>query len=167
MTENSDGKLSVSRRKLLNYSWRLAGLLALGEAGYVGLRYLDSRQPEGAFGSVITAGRIDDFLPGSITPFEQARFYLVRMPDGGFIALYTKCTHLACIVSWDANRGHFFCPCHGSEFDRNGDVDNPPAPRPLDRFPITLEKNRVKVDTGKPIQRKKASPDDFVYDVEA
>jgi hypothetical protein len=42
-------------------------------------------------------------------------------------------------------------------------VINAPAPRPLDRFAITIENGIVKVDTGTPIQRDHASDSDLVY----
>jgi hypothetical protein len=40
---------------------------------------------------------------------------------------------------------------------------NPPAPRPLDRFPVTIENDVILVDTGEPIQRDHAQPSDIVY----
>ena len=44
-----------------------------------------------------------------------------------------------------------------------GDVLNPPAPRPLDLFPITIEDGLVKVDTGSPITRQDFDPSQMVY----
>ena len=88
------------------------------------------------FGSVITCGQVTDFPNGSVTPFNEGRFYLVRLQDGGFLALYRKCTHLGCAVPWDATKSMFVCPCHASEFDNTGSVKNPPAPRPLDLFAV-------------------------------
>jgi cytochrome b6-f complex iron-sulfur subunit len=157
---------TMSRRKFLTMSWRTAGALMLGMGGYHGARYLSSTQERGVFGQVVTAGRLRDFPPDSVTYFEAARFFLVRMADGGFLALYSKCTHLACVVSWDADAGQFFCPCHGSQFETNGDVLNPPAVRPLDRFPVLIEGERVqrvKVDTGQRIEQDAPTADVLVY----
>ncbi len=154
-----------SRREFLSLSWRVLGVLAVGEGAYLGLKYLASRPTDGVFGEEVTAGKVEDFPPGTITPFFNARFFLVRFEDGGFLALYVKCTHLACVVNWDEDKGRFLCPCHGSQFERNGAVINPPAPRPLDRFPVTIDdKDRVKVDTGQRIQRDSAAADALVYD---
>ncbi len=44
-------------------------------------------------------------------------------------AISTVCTHLGCIVKPDA--GGFHCPCHGSRFDRAGEVQKGPAPAAL------------------------------------
>ncbi len=153
----------VSRRDFLKLAWGAAGTLALLEAGGVALTFLSPRVAEGEFGSVFTAGAVEDFPPGSVTAFNNGRFYLVRMEDGGFLALYRKCTHLGCAVPWDQAVGQFVCPCHGSVFETDGQVLNPPAPRPLDRFPVLIEDGQVKVDTGTVIERDHASPDDLVY----
>jgi cytochrome b6-f complex iron-sulfur subunit len=140
----------------------LGGLVAI-EAAIVGFGYAAPRVGEGQFGSVITCGQVTEFPNGSVTPFNEGRFYLVRLQDGGFLALYRKCTHLGCAVPWDAAKSMFVCPCHASEFDDTGALKNPPAPRPLDLFKISIEGGAVKVDTGTPIQRDHYDPSQVVY----
>ena len=93
---------------------------------------------EGGFGGIIPAGQADSFAVGSVTPFTQGRFYLVHLSDGGFLALYRKCTHLGCAVPWEPAEGRFVCPCHASAFEIDGQVINAPAPRPLDRFAVSI-----------------------------
>jgi cytochrome b6-f complex iron-sulfur subunit len=161
--QNETQNTELSRRDFLKWAWGAAGIVVLGEAGYVTYRYLSPKVSAGEFGGIFTVGLVDDFPPGSVTPFNEGRFYLVRTDDGGFLALYRKCTHLGCAVPWDQAKGQFVCPCHASAFEPDGDVINPPAPRPLDRFPITIENGEIKVDTGETIQRDKASPGDVVY----
>lgn len=158
MTDNN-----VSRRDFLKIAWGAAGALAAAEVGGVVLSFFSPRVVEGEFGGMIEAGAVESFPLGSVTPFTQGRFYLVRMPDGGFIALYRKCTHLGCAVPWEPAEGKFVCPCHGSQFEQDGQVINTPAPRPLDRFAVIIENGIVKVDTGTPIQRDRASAADFIY----
>lgn len=153
----------VTRRDFLKVVWGAAGLVAVAQAGGVALSFLSPRAAEGEFGSIFEIGQVDDFPPGSVTPFNAGRFYLIRMEDGGFLALYRKCTHLGCAVPWDQAQGKFVCPCHASAFEMNGQVINPPAPRPLDRFPVTIEGGVVRVNTGEAIQRDQATADDFVY----
>lgn len=153
----------LSRRDFLNIAWGAAGALALVEAGGVALSFFSPRIVEGEFGGVIEAGTADSFPVGSVTPFTQGRFYLVRMQDGGFLALYRKCTHLGCAVPWNPAEGRFVCPCHASAFEMDGQVINTPAPRPLDRFAVTIVGGIVKVDTGTPIQRDHSNPNELVY----
>jgi cytochrome b6-f complex iron-sulfur subunit len=43
----------------------------------------------------------------------------------------------------------FECPCHGSQYNQVGEKKAGPAPRGMDRFPITVGGNGdVTVDTG-------------------
>jgi len=162
---NETTSTTTSRRGFLKIAGGvLGGVIAL-ELGAVALSYSAPRVAEGAFGSVMTCGKIDEFPNGSVTPFNEGRFYLVRLADGGFLALYRKCTHLGCAVPWDATKQAFVCPCHASEFDNVGTVKNPPAPRPLDLFTVLVdtERGEVKVDTGTAIQRDKYDPSQVVY----
>ena len=154
---------ATSRRDFLKLAWGASGLLALLGGSAVSLKFFAPRITDGEFGSVITAGNVGDFPPGSVTPFNAGRFYLVRLKDGGFLALYRKCPHLGCAVPWDQAEGKFICPCHASAFEGNGSLINPPAPRPLDRFKVIIENGEIKVDTSKQIQRDQARPNDVAY----
>lgn len=46
-------------------------------------------------------------------------------------ALNAVCTHLGCVVPWVPAENKFKCPCHGSQYDRNGKVIRGPAPLSL------------------------------------
>jgi len=162
MTSNTTST-PLSRRDFLQTAWfSLGGIVAL-ELGGLTLAYLQPRLTEGEFGSIITVGQVSDYPPGSVTHISNGRFYLVRLEDGGFIAVYQRCTHLGCSVPWDQTLGKFVCPCHNSQFTTKGEVLNPPAPRPLDIFPITIEDGLIKVDTSKPTQRQRFDTTQVVY----
>jgi glycine/D-amino acid oxidase-like deaminating enzyme/nitrite reductase/ring-hydroxylating ferredoxin subunit len=51
--------------------------------------------------------------------------------DGQRHARSAACTHLRCVVSWNALEKSWDCPCHGSRFDPYGNVLNGPALHPL------------------------------------
>ena len=64
-------------------------------------------------------------------------------------ALQAECTHLGCLVGpWNPLSQRFVCPCHGSEYKRDGSVARGPAPKPLklakvgtdDKGQVVLEK---------------------------
>ena len=145
---------NLSRRDFLKIAWAFLGGVTVLETTGVFLAYLQPRLVEGEFGSIITAGLVDDFPPNSVTHIPNGRFYVVRIGDGGFLAVYHRCTHLGCTVPWDSTAQKFICPCHNSQFDQQGTVENPPAPRPLDLFALTSEDGQIKVDTGNLIQRQ-------------
>jgi cytochrome b6-f complex iron-sulfur subunit len=142
------------RRSFLRLAWIGLGVAALGEAAWIVASFLRPRrrEPQSA-ATLVVAGPAESFVPGSVVAFPQGKFYLVRLADGGFLALSRQCTHLGCSVPWDEAAGRFACPCHASVFDLRGTVLQPPAPRPLDLFPIRIENGIVKVDTTAPIRR--------------
>ncbi len=162
-TSNNPTHSQLKRRDFLKLTWAALGGLAAVELGGLALAYMQPRPAEGEFGGVITAGKVDDFPANSVTQIPNGRFYVVRLADGGFMALYQRCTHLGCNVPWNQTAGAFICPCHSSQFDRQGDVQNPPAPRPLDLFAVTIADGMIQVNTGQPIQRQAFDPSQVVY----
>lgn len=45
--------------------------------------------------------------------------------------LNAVCTHLGCVVPWNASENKFICPCHGSQYNNQGKVVRGPAPLSL------------------------------------
>lgn len=155
----------VTRRETLRRLWRILGIVALFEIVAAAGWYLWPRKPrpkEGAYGGVVTAGPVDGFAAGSVTAFAKGQFYLVRLEDGGFLALSRKCTHLGCTVPWSEVDRRFACPCHASAFGVTGEVLSPPAPRPLDLYRVTIEDGVVKVDTSVAVVRERFEPSQAV-----
>ncbi len=137
-----------SRRSFLWKAWFGLAAVALVEAAWVVIDLLKPRRVVADETAVVTAGPVERFEPGSVTAFPQGKFYLVRLDDGGFLAVSRECTHLGCTVPWVEAERQFVCPCHASAFDLRGDVINPPAPRALDRFEVRIENSVVKVNTA-------------------
>ena len=149
-----------TRRGFLGRVWLLLGGVALVEAVWVVGEFFRPRgRRDGSDddSTVFVAGPIERFEPGTVTAFPEARFYLARLSEGGFLALSRECTHLGCTVPWVADEERFICPCHASSFDITGEVLSPPAPRPLDVFPVRIENETVKVELGGPVRRQSAS----------
>ncbi|HRQ37251.1 MAG TPA: Rieske 2Fe-2S domain-containing protein [Chloroflexota bacterium] len=152
---------SLTRRDFLKMGLgALSGLAVLEVAG-ASLFFMQPRHLEGEFGAVVNAGPVESFPVGSVTEFPDGRFYLIHLSDG-FLALSNRCTHLGCAVNWQANSQQFFCPCHASSFDMQGDVQNPPAPRALDTFAIEIIDGQVFVNTGRAQQRDHFTPEQMV-----
>jgi cytochrome b6-f complex iron-sulfur subunit len=119
----------------------------------------------GAFGGNVVAGNVSDYNIGDVTQWRDGKFYITRVPEG-FMALYWKCPHLGCTVPWAptdpsmpgppdggdqafTDKGRFKCPCHGSIYNRYGQIIQGPAPRPMDHFPMTFDATgRITVSTG-------------------
>jgi len=56
--------------------------------------------------------------------------YLVVENDGSLASygVNAVCTHLGCVVPWNAAENKFACPCHGSQYNNQGKVVRGPAP---------------------------------------
>ncbi|MAF33654.1 MAG: Rieske (2Fe-2S) protein [Desulfobacterales bacterium] len=88
----------------------------------------------------VKIGKPSEFLPGMVdTRFKDKNgVWIIRDEEDSLIAIKTVCTHLGCTPNWIESRNKFKCPCHGSGFLRSGLNVEGPAPRPLDRYKITL-----------------------------
>jgi cytochrome b6-f complex iron-sulfur subunit len=149
-------EIDEPRRSFLSWVAALLGVLAVIEAGWIGATFLGTRRSRASLQEAPefqVAGPVERFEPGSVTAFRDGHFYLVRLDDGGFLALHRKCTHLGCTVPWIADEQRFTCPCHASAFDIRGDVLSAPAVRALEMFAVRIDNGVVKVDTNKPIRR--------------
>lgn len=150
-------------------------MIRLGLAGTLGLFLLEAvgaflvffwPRKFGVFGSVVSIGKPGQYAIGSITTLTQAKLFLSHVPEG-FLAMYWKCPHLGCTVQWHPEEpsedtiekmGRFHCPCHGSIYDRHGQIISGPAPRPLDMFKLTLVNGNLVADTGDITQRAHWEP---------
>ena len=74
---------------------------------------------------------------------EKVTAWVVKSPDGNVVAFGPRCTHLGCAHHWDDNKAKFVCPCHNSFFAKTGAVLSGPAPRPLDRYSVKIEGNKL------------------------
>ncbi len=74
---------------------------------------------------------------------EKVTAWVVKSQDGGVVAFGPRCTHLGCAHHWDDNQAKFVCPCHNSFFSKTGVVLSGPAPRPLDRYTVKIEGNKL------------------------
>jgi cytochrome b6-f complex iron-sulfur subunit len=140
----------VSRRDFFKLLLTSVGGLVMAEVGLVGYRFFRSGSQAGRMGGRVTAGPLTNFPPGTITEFSNEGFFLIHTKEGDLKALYRRCPHLGCTVDWVAEKEHFYCPCHGSSFDKAGKFDGPPVPRNLDKFAVNIDNNMVIVDTSRP-----------------
>lgn len=161
---------TLARRRILRFAgWAAVATLLLEFGGcFVGFFY---PLRTGAFGSRIPAASLSSLKIGDVIDNVEGRFYLVRLQEG-LMAYYKRCTHLGCTYRWFPQdkidfggrtfEGLFRCPCHGSVFNRYGEVVGGPAPRPLDVMAIIVQGDTVIVDTGKISQRERWDPSQAV-----
>jgi cytochrome b6-f complex iron-sulfur subunit len=133
----SPEKKAVNRREFLNFVWLVSlGFFTLDLAG-VSYLFALPRFREGEFGGQINMGTISELPPPGSSPVNYPKVKLwLSNTETGVMALYKVCTHLGCLFNWREQEGKFVCPCHGSQFQSNGDYIRGPAPRSLDRFVV-------------------------------
>ena len=86
----------------------------------------------------IAAARADDTADMRDPEPDSAR---VQRPE--WLVVIGICTHLGCVPLGQQGRdvgdwGGWFCPCHGSHYDRAGRIRKGPAPRNLDLPPYAF-----------------------------
>lgn len=121
---------------------------------------------EGEFGGRFTLTRkVADYTTSQAPDLNPTgKFYMVKVDQGvpvadgttpaqdqqGIQAIYQVCTHLGCLIPFQAAENRFICPCHGSTFERNSDYVRGPAARNLDQFVVEIgQDGTIIVDTGR------------------
>jgi nitrite reductase/ring-hydroxylating ferredoxin subunit len=72
---------------------------------------------------------VEGLAPGEGTVARiGGKLYAVSRDDSGELCMLSaRCTHLGCIVGWNAADRAWECPCHGSRFAADGTVVQGPA----------------------------------------
>ncbi len=134
-----------------------AAAVAVPAAGFL-VAPLFEKEP----GKWRTVGRKGDFpigetnlvsyVDGSPLPWAgvaaKSAAWLRREAEDEFIAFSVNCTHLGCPVRWEPGAQLFLCPCHGGVYYRDGAVAAGPPPRPLSRYPVRVEQDKVQIKTS-------------------
>lgn len=112
------------------------------------------------------AGTPDDYDTGVDERWKTVYGVWIVKQEGKLVALSNICTHLGCIPNWLPAELKFKCPCHGSGYYMNGINFEGPAPRPLERYKITMtDTGKIKVDKTKLYRYEKGQwdhPDSYI-----
>lgn len=150
-------KVDTSRRFFLA-NWFAIGMAAM-TAAIVGMllgtvRFLFPNvlsEPPSKF----KVGEPSAFEEGKVNErFKDQGTWIVRH-QGTIYALSTTCTHLGCTPNWLEAEQKFKCPCHGSGFKITGVNFEGPAPRPLERWALSVgDDGQLVVDKSKKFQKE-------------
>ena len=139
-----DNSISPDRRRFfLTILLGGVGAALAGLAAWPVWTYLAPRKGAGAGEKVK--------VPREKVPIGQAHFFtfqghpavVVQPSAGKYIALTAVCTHLGCIVKWEADKEDFLCPCHGGRYSPDGQVTAGPPPKPLESYPVAIQGDQV------------------------
>jgi len=131
----------ASRRQFLGLGLGVLALSVAGETVWVMLKGLEAGakappQPVEVQVGDIPVGGTKDIAYGT----DPA---LVMRSEDGVLVLSLVCTHLGCIVKWNAEKQAFHCPCHAASFDKTGRVTGGPPPAPLERLPFKQTGDKI------------------------
>jgi Rieske Fe-S protein len=132
----------VTRREFARYLVLGAGAIAVGNVGlaaWTQLRSINTGSPR-----AIVA--LDAVPIGSTYLFDYPAgadpAILLRLADDEVVAFSQKCTHLGCVVYYQADENRWHCPCHEGNFDTvTGDVVSGPPTRPLGRIDVEIRED--------------------------
>jgi cytochrome b6-f complex iron-sulfur subunit len=116
--------------------------------------------------SRVKVGFPENYEEGKVTDrFKENNMWVIRH-EGKIYALSTTCTHLGCTPNWLESAAKFKCPCHGSGFYISGINFEGPAPRPLERWAISIgDDGQLVVDKSKKFQQERgewSNPESFI-----
>ena len=133
------GEEEVTRREFARYLVLGAGAIAAGNVGlavWTQLRSINTGEPRPivALASVPVG---DTYLFRYPTEADPA--ILLRVDEREVVAFSQQCTHLGCVVYYQANENRWHCPCHEGNFATlSGDVISGPPTRPLGRIDVEV-----------------------------
>ena len=157
------GSPVMNRREFLSWSVLAWGAFIAATTGALSivLRYMFPNvlfEPQNSF----KAGYPEDYETGVVDERWKEKYgvWIVRTTEGIY-ALAAICTHLGCTPNWLPAENKFKCPCHGSGFNKLGVNFEGPAPRPLERYRISLaEDGQILIDKSKKYQQEKGQWND-------
>jgi len=96
----------------------------------------------------VALGPAADLTRGEARPFaypgKDNPALLIHLPNGEWRAYDGTCTHLSCVVYWDAASERLICPCHNAAFSaETGAVLMGPPRRPLPRIELSIENGTI------------------------
>ncbi len=164
---SEDIRRSLNRREFLSFLTLGWAAFAAATGGLLSLAFRFSYpnvnfEPEMDF----LAGVPKDYDNGVDERWKNKYGVWMIKLDGKLAALSNICTHLGCIPNWLPAELKFKCPCHGSGYYSSGINFEGPAPRPLERYKITLNpEGKIVVDKTKVFRYEKGEwehPDSFL-----
>lgn len=133
------GEEEVTRREFARYLVAGAGAMAIGSVGlatWTQLRSINTGSPR-AIVALDTVAVGATYLFGYPSDADPA--VLLRVADAQVVAFSQKCTHLGCVVYFEAGAGRWHCPCHEGNFEvLTGAVISGPPTRPLGRIDVEV-----------------------------
>jgi Rieske Fe-S protein len=133
-------QIQPERRKFLSAILSGSLIAVAGAIVYPVFRFLTPPPQEAEIVASVNLGKSADFPvnAGKIFRFGNRPGIIIRGSDNKLRAFSATCTHLDCIVQYDAKAECIWCACHNGRYDLNGLNISGPPPRPLTQFKVNV-----------------------------
>ncbi len=84
-----------------------------------------------------TGSALADVGGAALVQSTAGKFLIARTSASAFSAIEAVCTHEGCTITGAAG-DIYVCPCHGSRYNRSGQVLEGPAKSSLRQYPTTF-----------------------------
>lgn len=140
----AEGEDTVTRREFTRYLALASGAFAISNVG-VAAWALARDVPEGEPQRIVALGDVP--VGGTHLfryPHDDEPAILIRTGEDAVVAWSQKCTHLGCVVFYEAEEELLECPCHEGFFDvHTGRVVSGPPERPLPLIELEIRDGDV------------------------
>lgn len=138
------GEDEVTRREFARYLVLGSAALAAGTTGIAAWTQL-RRINEGESRAIVA---LDDVPIGETYlfsyPSKDDPAVVLRLGEDEIVAFSQKCTHLGCVVFYQADQDRWHCPCHEGNFEtETGNVISGPPTRPLGRIDVEVRDGTI------------------------
>ena len=137
---------SPGRRRIVQalLGFSIVSTVGMVVAPIVGFLIPPKSEGAGAGGRTLV-GKLEDLPVGSgkVVAMGSSPVIVVDT-ESGVKAFSAVCTHLGCIVEFDATVKQIVCPCHDGHFNpANGAVISGPPPQPLKPVTVAVETDQI------------------------
>jgi nitrite reductase/ring-hydroxylating ferredoxin subunit len=146
--ERVEGEAPGQRRGVVELLTRVfLGLWLIGIVGALAFYLRPPVSHETTFERVVRAGRLSELRIGEAVLIKHGvqPFYVIRIDAQHVIAPSAVCTHLRCILAYDAVKKQIVCPCDNGRYDLTGKVVSGPRRAALTLYSVTVRDGEVRV----------------------
>ncbi len=141
----TESALEITRRRFLTILFGIASALGLSAFAAPLIRYAYPVVKGTVYEKQKVAAVADVTSDGVSFDYQDIPSFLIQKKDKSYAAYSLVCTHLGCIVKWEAANDIFHCPCHGGKFNENGINISGPPPKPLTEYKVLVEAGQIYV----------------------
>lgn len=129
-----------------------------GEDGFINLNLKADALPKGGPPQEVkvVADKVDAW--NKFINVDIGTVWLRRTDDDQIIAFNTVCPHLGCAIDYRSGEKDFYCPCHTSTFDLDGEKQNSIPPRNMDELEVRADETTGELWL-KYVEYRAATPD--------